>query len=88
MLVGSLGWENPLEKEVAFQHFCLESPLDKGGWQATDQQVTNSHTQLSNKTALLHCTSWVYQHAYQWSMDGQSQAHDVIFPHYMLSSWR
>ena len=29
---------------LAFQHFCLGSPLDRGGWQATDHGVANSRT--------------------------------------------
>ena len=37
MLFQSLGWEDPLEKEMAthFQYFCLESPMDRGARLAT-----------------------------------------------------
>ena len=34
--MGSLGWEDPLEKEMAtHQYSCLGNPMDKGAWQAT-----------------------------------------------------
>ena len=35
--VQSLGWEDPLEKEMAtqLQYSCLENPVDRGAWQAT-----------------------------------------------------
>ena len=29
--VRSLGWEEPLEKEIA-AHSSLENPMDRGGW--------------------------------------------------------
>ena len=28
--VSSLGWEDPLEKEMANQNSCLENPMDRG----------------------------------------------------------
>ena len=33
-LVRSLGWEDPLEKEMAthFQYSCLENPMEEGAW--------------------------------------------------------
>ena len=31
--VQSLGWEDPLEKEMApLQYSCLENPMDRGAW--------------------------------------------------------
>ena len=45
--VQSLGWEDPLEKEMATQYSCLENPMDRGAWQATVHRVTKSQTQLS-----------------------------------------
>ena len=31
--VRALGWEDPLEKEMAIlQYHCLESPMDRGAW--------------------------------------------------------
>ena len=31
--VQSLGWEDPLEKEMApLQYSCLENPMDRGVW--------------------------------------------------------
>ena len=46
MWVQSLGWEDPLEKEMAthFWESCLENPMDKGAWQATVHGVTESGT--------------------------------------------
>ena len=34
--VPSLGWEDPLEKEMAttLQYSCLENSVDRGAWQA------------------------------------------------------
>ena len=35
--IQSLGWEDPLEKEMAthpLQYSCLENPMDGGTWQA------------------------------------------------------
>ena len=32
--VRSLGWEEPLEKEMALQYSCLGNPMDRGVWQA------------------------------------------------------
>ena len=40
--VQSLGWEDPLEKEIAthsFQYSCLGNPMDRGAWRATVQGV-------------------------------------------------
>ena len=30
----SLGWKDPLEKEMAIQHSCLENYMDRGAWRA------------------------------------------------------
>ena len=31
--VQALGWEDPLEKEMANpQYYCLENPMDRGAW--------------------------------------------------------
>ena len=50
--VQSLGWEDPLEKEMAtysIQYSCLENPMDRGAWWAIVCGVANSqlteHTQ-------------------------------------------
>ena len=32
--VQSLGWEDPLEKEIA-THSCPENPMDRGAWWTT-----------------------------------------------------
>ena len=44
--VWSLGWEDPLEKEMAnpLQYSCLGNPIDSA-WQATVHGVTRSWTQ-------------------------------------------
>ena len=50
--VPSLGWEDPLEKEIATHSSisCLENPTDRGAWQATVQRVAKSQAQLSTHT--------------------------------------
>ena len=40
--VQSLGWENPLEKEMAtwlLHYSCLENPMHRGTWWATVHRV-------------------------------------------------
>ena len=48
--VGSLGWEEPLEKGMAtpLQYSCLENPMDSGAWHAAIQGVAKSRTRLSD----------------------------------------
>ena len=41
----SLGWEDPLEKEMAtHQYSCLENFMDRGAWWPTVHGVTKSQT--------------------------------------------
>ena len=44
--VQSLGWEDPVEKEMGntLQYSCLENPTDRGAWRATIHGVTESDT--------------------------------------------
>ena len=49
--VQSLGWEDPLEKEMATHSSIL---MDGGAWWATDHGVTKSWTQLSDFTFTFH----------------------------------
>ena len=51
MQVQSLGWEDPLEKEMATHsnNSCLENSMDRGPWRATDHEVAKSQTQLTSK---------------------------------------
>ena len=46
--VQSLGWEDPLKKEMATLSSTLASrnPMDRGAWQATVHGVTKSWTRL------------------------------------------
>ena len=46
----SLGWEDPLKKEMATQSSTLawRIPVDRGAWQAIVHRVTKSQTQLGN----------------------------------------
>ena len=48
--VQSLGWEDPLEEGMATHSSILawRIPMDRGAWQATVHDVTNSGTQLSD----------------------------------------
>ena len=32
MQAWSLGWKDPLEKEMTTQHSCLKNPMDRGAW--------------------------------------------------------
>ena len=48
----SLGWEDPLEKEIATHSSILacKNPMDGGAWQATVHGVEKSWTRLSDFT--------------------------------------
>ena len=54
--VRSLGWEDPLEKEMATH--SRENPMYGGTWQATVHVVAKSWTQLSDLTHL-HIQVWL-----------------------------
>ena len=46
-----LGWEDPLEKEMATHStpvFLLGNPMDRGAWWATVRGVAKSQTRLSD----------------------------------------
>ena len=47
--VQSLGWEDPLEKEMATHSGSLENPMDRRAWLAIVLGVAKSWTQLSDK---------------------------------------
>ena len=49
-----LGWEDPLEKEMAIHSSILawENPMDRGAWWATVHGVAKSQTQLSDELYL------------------------------------
>ena len=48
--IRSLGWEVPLEEEMATRSSILawRMPVDRGAWQATAHGVTKSRTSLSS----------------------------------------
>ena len=48
MPVQSLDWENPLEKGMATRSsiLALETPMDRGAWQAAVHRISQSWTQL------------------------------------------
>ena len=48
--VGDLGWEDPLEEEMATHSHILawRIPMDREAWQATVQRVMKSWTRLSD----------------------------------------
>ena len=47
--VPSLGWEDPLEEEMATPSSVLawRIPMDRGAWRATVQGIAKSQTRLS-----------------------------------------
>ena len=51
-LIQSLGWEDPLEKEMEThpppQYSCLENLMSRGPWQATVHRVTKCQTRLND----------------------------------------
>ena len=51
MQVLSLGWKDPLEKEMATHSSisCLENSMDRGAWQATVHGVAKSWTQAHSR---------------------------------------
>ena len=57
--VQSLGWEDPLEKEMATDSSTLawEIPRTDEPGRTTVHGVTNSHTRLSNFTSLRGCST-------------------------------
>ena len=46
MQVQSLGWENPMEEEIASQSRILawRIPMDRGAWEATVHRIAKSQT--------------------------------------------
>ena len=49
--VQSLGWEDPLKKEIAthsLQDSCLNSSMDRGAWWATVHGVAKSQKRLGD----------------------------------------
>ena len=46
--IRSLGWEDPLEKEMATNSSIIAWRIAWGAWQAMDHGVEKSRTQLSN----------------------------------------
>ena len=48
--VGSLGWEDPLEKGTGypFLYSCLENSMDRGAYQATVHGIAKSWTRPSD----------------------------------------
>ena len=60
MQVQSLGWEDPLEEEMATHSsiLCLENPMDRGAWRATVYGVTKSQTQLRDFHSLTYALLW------------------------------
>ena len=48
--VQSLGWEDPLEKEIATHSSILawKNPMDRGAWQSIVHGVAKSQTKLGD----------------------------------------
>ena len=49
--VRSLGWEDPLEKDMAThsRHSCLENPMERGAWGAMVHGVARVRHDLATK---------------------------------------
>ena len=58
-----LGWEDPLEKEMA-SHSCLENSMDGGAWWSTVHGVAESWTRLSNFTFGIKSAKWFFFHSH------------------------
>ena len=59
----SLGWEDPLEKEMATQYSCLEISMDREAWWATQSMGLQraGHDSVTNTFTLITLTTgWVY----------------------------
>ena len=54
----SLGWEDPLEEEMASHYSipCLENPMDKGAWRATVHGIAGVGHDLATKPPHYHTT--------------------------------
>ena len=52
MQVQSLGWQDPLEKGIAYplQYSNLDNLMDRGAWQTTVHKDTKSQTRLNTHT--------------------------------------
>ena len=49
----SLGWEDPLEKDMAtLQDSCLENPMDRGAWKAIILGIAKCHKELTEPLTL------------------------------------
>ena len=64
--VRSMGWEDPLEEDMATRSSILpwRIPMDREAWQATVHGVTKSWTWLSNKAQ--HSTGLISKGTYIW----------------------
>ena len=60
--VQSLGWEDPLEEEIAIYSsiFCLKSPMDRGAWRATVHGVPKGWPRLMPEYGCGHKAGWVH----------------------------
>ena len=55
----SLGWEDPLEKEInPLQYSCLENPRDRGAWQAIVHGVLRVRVGNNLATEHTHLSFW------------------------------
>ena len=72
--VRSLGWEDPLEKEMVAYSSTLENSMDGGAWWATLHGVAKSQTRLSNFIGSLLSPEpslvWLYLHLFPRSRTG------------------
>jgi len=50
-LIPGLGRSSGEGHGIPLQYSCLENPMDRGAWRATDHEVAKSWTRLSSGTA-------------------------------------
>ena len=74
-----LGWEDPLEKEMAIHSSILawENPMDRGAWRATVHGVAESDT--TEVTSLLHSPSVVNSAHFHFKKQSRLEDYSPLF---------
>ena len=97
-LVGCLGWEAPLEKEMAPHSSTLawKNPMDGRAWWATVHGITKSRTPLSNFTKrvmpslvaqTVKCLPAMWE-TWFLSLDWEAPLEKEMAPHSSTLAWK